>query len=184
MRSDGQRPGEGEARQGRDDDVEAVSALGIAARAGGIGEHGNDPVVAVERVGPAVEQQQRRGARTAAFDVDEVEVGVTHARRVLRQRIQRRLAAPPVVTVQPVGDETTQVRGVGAGLPAHLAHLAPRTSRGHAGRPARTLQPGAQIVEHGVLDLDLEAFNGAVARHATKPAAATSRRKALASPAR
>jgi hypothetical protein len=97
--------------------------------------------VAQERVGPAVQEQQREPvAAGPVHDVQPVAAEV-------RQLVERRLAAAPVEAVGPVGHQLAQEGRVGAAIPADPFD---------DGRPAGPPQPILHIREHGVGHVDPE----------------------------
>ncbi len=134
LRRHRRRAGEAEPRQRRDHHVEVL------------GERGEDLQVADEGVRPPVEEEQ---GRPAGLRVHEVHVGAEDPRLPVRELAQARLLRPPVVAGAPVRDELAEISTVGAALPAVVG----------ARRPARPLEPGLQVLEHGRRHMDSKRFH-------------------------
>ena len=92
-------------------------------------------------------EQKRRRLRTAAFDMDEVEVDAVDPRLELRQRVERALRRAPVVAVAPVPDELAHEVNRRPVRPRHNRRF---VREAHAGEPL------AQVAQRGVFDVQLE----------------------------
>ncbi len=133
------------AGQGRQHQVECV--LGGAAVRGRVGQRADGLQQLDDRAGPAVRHDQRQRILVPRPDVDEVDLDPVDLGRELRQRVQSRLAPAPVVLGRPVAGERLQRRQLHA-----LRAVGDELLR----RPARRLDPAAQLSELRVGDLDLE----------------------------
>ena len=91
---------ESRTRQRRHNHVERI--VRIAAIFRRIGEPIDHLVVAIERVGKAVEQQERCRVWSFAAFVDEMDAYAIHVRFELRKGIKRYLVCAPVIALLPV----------------------------------------------------------------------------------
>src|SRR5918999_5034986 len=89
--------GEAEPRQRRHDHVEGVGRVPAETR--GVGEHRDYLLEAVERVGPAVQEQDRHGRGTFAALVDEVDPETAYLRPKVRRPVELGLLLAPVEPV-------------------------------------------------------------------------------------
>ena len=83
-----------------DDHIEGVGR--IASVTGWIGEQGNELVEAIERVGPAMREQERQGVRPLAPLVNEVNTQAVDLRAKLRELVEFRLLHSPVEVMLPI----------------------------------------------------------------------------------
>ncbi len=141
--------GEAVARQGRQHQVERV--LGGAAVGGRVGQRADALQQLDDRARPAVRHDQRQRVLMSRPDVDEVDVHPVDLGRELRQRVQPRLALAPVVLGRPVARKRLQRR---------LLHSLRPVGDELLGRPARRLDPAAQLSEPLLRDLDPEWADG------------------------
>jgi hypothetical protein len=137
------------AGQGRQHQVEGV--LGGAAVSGRVGQRADGVEELDDRAGPAMRHDQRHRVLMPRPDVDEVDLDPVDLGRELRQRVQSRLALAPVVVGRPVAAERLQRRQ----LPA-LGAVGDEFLR----RPARRLDPAAQLSELLLRNLDPERTDG------------------------
>jgi hypothetical protein len=89
-----------EPRQRRHDHIEGVGRVPAETRR--VGEHRDYLMEAVERVGPAVQEQDRHGMGTLAALVDEVDPETAYPRPKLRRPVELGLLLAPVEGVPPV----------------------------------------------------------------------------------
>ena len=82
-----------------------------------------------------------------ALDVDEVDAEPVELGAELRQRVQMPLLLPPVVAVAPVRGQLLHIGQIRPHRPARAVDLV---------RPPRRVEPRAQVVENGVVDVNLE----------------------------
>ena len=94
---------------------------------------------------PAVRTDQRQRVGLGRAHVEEVHSLAVNGRRELRIAVQPRLVHAPVEARAPVGDELADVVTRNAVAPLHTGQLV---------RPADPLQPGLEIFEVGLGDLD------------------------------
>src|SRR5918992_2739907 len=87
-------------RQRRHDHVEGVGRAPAETRR--VGEHRDYLVEAVERVGPAVQKQDRHGMGTLAALVHEMKPETVYLRPKLREPVELGLLLAPVEPVPPV----------------------------------------------------------------------------------
>ena len=86
------------AGQRRSDDGEGVGR--VAAEARRIGEAGDDLEELEHRARPAVREEERKGSRAPALDVEEVQVDPVQRHRELRKGIEPRFLRAPVELVR------------------------------------------------------------------------------------
>ena len=141
----GQRRGEAEARQRGHDHVEGVG--GIAAVGRGVAEGADHVAQVPEGPRPAVREDERDRVRPPPAHVDEVDGRALDLDAEVGQAVHLRLVRAPVVTLEPVFGELTQVGAVHAVGPAVV---------GEVGRPVDALQPPAQVGQLRVGDGDGE----------------------------
>ena len=92
-------------------------------------------------------QEQRRRIPRLSRHVGIVQVVARDGDLVIVQAVERRLLGPPVIVLGPVGAQRLKIGDVGAELPGVAKRLV---------GPAGGAEPAAQVVEHLVLDGDLE----------------------------
>ncbi len=142
------------ARQRRRDDVERVLRL-TAERLRGR-EPGDDVEELHDRARPPVGEEQRQRVGVLRSRVHEVDrLPVDRGAEVL-ELVEPGLLRAPVVVVAPGVDELAQVVDRDAVLPAGVLDLV---------RQARLFEPPPQVVQDGVVDLDVEALDAVVHRH-------------------
>ena len=137
------------AGQRRQHEVERVLAL--AAVRGRVGERADGLEQLDDRAGPAVRHDQRQRVLVRRADVNEVDVHTVDRGRELRQRVQSRLARAPVVIARPVARKRLH-RGQLHALRPIIDQL--------CGRPARRLDPPAQLSELLPRNIDPERADG------------------------
>jgi hypothetical protein len=148
----GDRGGEGEARRRRDHDRERV--LGPATVRHRIGQRPDHVQEVGERAGVAVREQQRRRARLGRRHVQEVHGLPVDLGQVVREGVHPRLLSAPVEAGAPALHHLGEVRVRGAVVPA-VAGCGPR-------QPGQG-QPGGEVVQVGLGDVDHERADGGVA---------------------
>jgi hypothetical protein len=121
-----------------------------AAVRGRVGQQGEQLEVLDERARKAVGEHNRQRVGPIAVLVHEVHPHPVEVGEVVREPVELTLLLTPVELAGPVGEQRAQVAGVNAGLPAHAVD---------AVRPARSLDPVAQVREHRLVDLDGERFD-------------------------
>src|SRR5581483_8308034 len=144
----GRAVGEPGAPHRRADDVERVGRVAAVRRR--IGERADHLHELGDRAGPAVRHDERERLGPPAAHVEEVDAEAADMRAELRDRVERRLRAPPVVALAPVRDELAEVREVGPLGPAGAGDLVGE---------ARAREPLAEVGEDGVGDGDPEGFD-------------------------
>ena len=120
---------------------------GVAPVGRGVGERPRDLVHLEERPRPPVADDERERVGALALDVDEVDAEPVDLGAELRQRVQTPLLLPPVVAVAPVGGQLPHVREIRPHRPARAVDLV---------RPPRRVEARPQVVENGVVDVNLE----------------------------
>ena len=136
-------------RQGRQHEVEGI--LGAAAMRGRVRQRADGVDELHDGAGPAMGHDQRQRVLVRRPDVDEVDVHTVDLGRELRKRIEPRLDPTEVVVLCPVAGELLDRRELHA-LRAVLDEL--------LARPARRLDPAAQVSELRLRDPDLERADG------------------------
>jgi hypothetical protein len=137
--------GEAEAGDRGHDHVERVG--GIAAVTLRVGQARDQVEHLDERARPAVHDQQRQRRRPAPARVDQVQAEAVDVRAEVRQRVDRALLRAPVEPGLPVAHELAHVAEARAVVPARALDLV---------RPARAREALAEVVEHGLRDVDGE----------------------------
>ena len=132
-------------RDRRDDDVERV--VGAPAVGGRVGEGSDDLEHLDHRAGPTMRDDHRQGVLVLRADVDEVDVHAVDLGHELRQRVELRLTAPPVVPVQPVAGER---------LSGRQLHALRAVGDQLLARPPRCGNSTAQVVDRLLRKLDVE----------------------------
>ena len=139
------RPGEADAGERRDHEVERVG--GVGAVGAGIGQRADHVEVLDDRHRPAVRRDQRQGIRLWGLDVQEVDLLPVDRGHELRVRVDARLLRAPVVPGAPVVDELADVVARNAVAPVHARQLV---------RPADAAEAVGEVVEVALGDVDLE----------------------------
>ena len=150
------RTGKAVAGDGGNHEVECVGW--IAAVCSGVGERADDFGEFHDRAWPAVRHDQRYGVRLGRADVHEVHALSLDRRGELRETVQLPLMHAPVVSRAPVLREVAQVPERYAVVPADARKLV---------GPARPGEPGQQVVQIGLGNLDAEGGDLRVVCHAT-----------------
>jgi hypothetical protein len=135
--------------------VEGV--LRNAAMRGGVGQRLDHLEELGDRPRPAVAHHQRQRIGMLRAHVEEVDVDAVDARHVLREAVQPRFAAAPVVALGPVA---AQLLGVGQG------HALRPIRHRLLVRPARGTQPSLQIGQLLVAGGNAEGNHGSMLAHA------------------
>ena len=137
------------ARQRGQNEMERI--LGTAAVRGRVRQGADGVDQLHDGAGPAMGHDQRQRVLVRRPDVDEVDVHPVDLGRELRERVQPRLAGAPVVLGRPVANERLQRRQLHA-----LRPIGGELSR----RPARRLDPAAQLLELLLWNPSLERADG------------------------
>ena len=158
------RAGEAEAGDVWDHDVEGVGR--VAAVGPGIGERADEVEVLDERVWPAVGEDQWRGVRLSRLNVHEVDGLAVDRRREVRMDVEVGFDRPPVELAAPAVDEVADVAAGNPVLPARLDDAAGRQAlqlgRWELVGETGSFEPGAQVVEIGLGDVDVERVDAGV----------------------
>ena len=120
---------------------------GIAAVGRGVGERPRDLMHLEERPRPPVADDEWERGGALALDVDEVDAEPVDLGAELRQRVQTPLLLPPVVAVAPVRGQLLHIGQIRPHRPVCAVDLV---------RPPRRVQPRPQVVEDGIVDVNLE----------------------------
>ena len=147
---------EAEPGQGRADDMEGVGR--IAAVLGWIDQRLDHLVELDDRPRPAMCDDQRHGAGMRRAHVHEMDVEPVDFGDELREAIEQRFAASPIVRLGPIAADLLD--------PFARRALAPVADQLGL-RPARPAQPRLQVVEHVVANSDTE--RGDAGAHGLSP---------------
>ena len=142
------RPGETEAGQGGDDEVERVGR--IATVRPGIGQRPDDVEELAHRAGPAMHHDHRQCARLWRAHVHEVQAHTVDGRDGLRPVVEPLLGSPPVIVAGPPLAQLSQV--------GHRRPVVPPAA-GKLVAPSRAGQPRAEVVDFVVRDGDGERYH-------------------------
>ena len=139
------RVGEAVARHRGRDHVEGIARVSAVGRR--VRQHGDDLVHLEEGPRPSVGDDQRQWVRSLALLMDEVDLPPVHRGLEVGEAVDQRLLLSPVEVVLPVLDQLLDVVHVGAVLPPDARQFV---------RPAGTLQPPLQVIQHRIRNFNLE----------------------------
>src|SRR4051812_46063596 len=151
---------ESKSRQRRRHDIERV--VGTAAVSNGIGQWSDHFRELDNRPRPAVRDEERQRIALLRTAMDEMDLHTVDRRRELLETVQRAFLRAPVEAVAPVADQRLEIRAAGAVGPFRPGNL--------VGEP-RPRQPGFEVGELGIGNVDGERGDARVVRGARDDAA-------------